>query len=108
MSESNKLLDYGHLTPGRPCFVPPRFVRSPAFNPFRPFPHFDLFWNPVGFINLLFAKDLALRAAIPRAAAAIFVAAVFPPATFLNRPFLALRGGVPVPIAGRSTAPPLR
>ena len=117
---------YGHLTPGRPCFVPPRFVRSPAFNPFRPLPHFD---GPAFIATALALRTFlpraaaaileaaavvlatCLRAAIPRAAAAIFEAAVLPPSILLNRPFLVLRGGVtrsPGLAAGRSTEPPVR
>ncbi len=68
MSESNELLDYGHLTPGRPCLFPERLTRVPAFNVGRPLPHFD---GPAYII----ATALALRIFLPRAAAAIFEAA---------------------------------
>jgi hypothetical protein len=37
---------YGHLTPGRPCLLPERLIRGPAFNVGRPFPHLDRLWNP--------------------------------------------------------------
>ena len=61
---------YPHLTPGRPCLVPLRFVRAPAFNVFRPRPHFD---GPAYAMATAFARARA-RA---RAAAAIFEAAAF-------------------------------